>query len=72
MHALCRFPNGCAERRDSETVRWSAKSLPEEARKDWVMWHAACIKGLPQKLSSLKGLLTLVRSGIDTDTTLGY
>lgn len=43
-------------------MRWNAKNLPEEAGKDWVMWHAACIKGLPQKLSSLKGLMNLVRA----------
>lgn len=53
----CRFPNGCADGKDLDALMWDSKKLDEMAAQDWVMWHAACIKGMSQKLSSLKGLL---------------
>ncbi len=57
----CRFPNGCAHGSDRDAVRWDIEKLRDEAADEWVMWHAACIKGLPQKLSSLTGLSSVLR-----------
>ena len=45
---------------------WDTARLPKKVTDNWVVWHAACIKGMQQKLSALTGLMT----ALEQDTSV--
>ena len=64
-----RFPNGCGYKSALKEGSWDAAQLPQQVTDKWVVWHAACIVGMQQKLSALTGLLTALKG--DTTVPIG-
>lgn len=63
MGCMRRFPNGCGHKGALRDGVWDLARLPKLAVRDWVLWHAACIGGMQQKLAALQGLVTALQSG---------
>ena len=67
---LGRFPNGCGFKSALKEGSWDTAQLPKAVTDKWVVWHAACISGMQQKLSALTGLLTALKGATSVPTGL--